>query len=104
MQDVALVRIEQLAPLHYAGIVKVIKRYPNVKQVVWFQEEHKNSGAWSYVYPRISSVLEWLKKEGKINNSELKCVSRKTSASPAIGKKTKHNAQQVEILNALYAD
>jgi 2-oxoglutarate dehydrogenase complex dehydrogenase (E1) component-like enzyme len=87
---VALVRIEQLAPLHYEKIVQALERYPNASQIVWFQEEHKNAGAWRYVQPRISVILEALKKKGKIRTDELLCVARKTSASPAVGKKSKH--------------
>ena len=92
--DVALVRIEQLAPLHYARIVDAILRYPNAKDIVWFQEEARNAGAWRYVEPRLSVILETLKAQGKIRTSELQCVSRKTSAAPAVGKKSWHDEEQ----------
>lgn len=95
-------RVEQIAPLHYSALVNVLQRYVNATQFVWFQEEHRNSGAWSYVNPRISVVLEWLHRNGKVRSSLLECVSRKTSASTAVGKKKKHDEEQVEILNKLY--
>ena len=95
MQDVALVRIEQIAPLHYESLVKILSKYSNARQVVWFQEEHRNSGAWSYVQPRISVILEWLHKNNKVQSSHLECVSRKTSASTAVGKKKKHDEEQI---------
>lgn len=95
-------RVEQIAPLHYSALVSTFERYSNATQFVWFQEEHRNSGAWSYVNPRISLLLEWLHKNGKIRSSLLECVSRKTSASTAVGKKKKHDEEQVEILTKLF--
>jgi 2-oxoglutarate dehydrogenase E1 component len=89
------VRIEQIAPLHYSALVSVLERYVNATQIVWFQEEHRNSGAWNYVNPRISVVLEWLHRNGKVKSSLLECVSRKTSASTAVGKKKKHDEEQI---------
>ena len=79
-----------------------MKRYKNATQFVWFQEEHRNSGALSYVLPRISVILEWLHKNQKVRSSVLECVSRRTSASTAVGKKKKHDEEQVEILNKLF--
>jgi len=96
------VRIEQIAPLHYSALVNVLQRYANATEFVWFQEEHRNSGAWSYVCPRISVLLEWLHRNGKVRSSLLECVSRKASASTAVGKKKKHDEEQVEILNRLF--
>jgi 2-oxoglutarate dehydrogenase complex dehydrogenase (E1) component-like enzyme len=89
------VRIEQIAPLHYSSLVTILQKYKNATQFVWFQEEHRNSGAWGYVSPRISVVLEWLHKNKKVNSSLLECVSRKTSASTAVGKKKKHDDEQI---------
>lgn len=48
-QDVAIVRVEQLAPFPFDSLADAtIGRYPNA-ELVWVQEEPKNSGAWSYV-------------------------------------------------------
>ena len=80
----------------------MLKQYSNASEIVWFQEEARNAGAWRYVEPRISVVLEVLKKKGQIKTNELTCISRKTSASPAVGKKSKHDEEQVEILKQLY--
>ena len=41
--------------------MKEIGKYPNA-EVVWVQEEHKNQGAWSYVQPRIESVMKHKKQ------------------------------------------
>ena len=51
-EDIALIRIEQLFPLHKEKIQAVIDRYPNVEEYVWAQEEPRNMGAWSYMLQR----------------------------------------------------
>lgn len=96
-------RLEQIAPLHYSKLVKIFEKYSNAGEIVWFQEEHKNAGAWEYLNPRISLVLEVLKKNGKVKSGVLECVSRKSAAAPATGKKSKHDAEQGDILRRLYA-
>ncbi len=75
----------------YLGLKSLLEQYPNAEQFVWFQEEHKNSGPWTYIGPRISFVLDWLKSENKIRTTSLDLSSRKVSASPAVGKKKKHD-------------
>ena len=102
IQDVALVRIEQIAPLHYSGLIKIFEKYSNASEIIWFQEEHKNAGAWQYLNPRISLVLEVLKKKNKVKTGNLDCISRRTAASPAVGSKSKHDIENVEILRRLY--
>jgi 2-oxoglutarate dehydrogenase complex dehydrogenase (E1) component-like enzyme len=47
-------------------------------------------------------ALEELKKTGVLKNYRLGCVSRKNSASPAVGKKSKHDLEQTEILKELF--
>jgi len=79
-----------------------VEQYSNATQFVWFQEEHKNSGPWAYLGPRISFVLDWLKSEGKITTSSLDLYARKVSASPAVGKKKKHDEEQAALLKDLF--
>jgi 2-oxoglutarate dehydrogenase complex dehydrogenase (E1) component-like enzyme len=52
--------------------------------------------------PRISFVLDWLKSENKIKTSSLDVYSRKVSASPAVGKKKKHDEEQAVLLKDLF--
>ena len=97
-----MVRVEQLAPFNYLSLKAVVEQYPNASEFAWFQEEHKNSGPWAYLGPRISFVLDWLKSEGKIRTSSLDLFSRKASASPAVGKKKKHDEEQAGLLKDLF--
>jgi 2-oxoglutarate dehydrogenase E1 component len=59
-QDVgatAVVRIELLYPFPEDEIRTVVEGYPNLREVVWVQEEPKNAGAWSFVEPRLRELL-----------------------------------------------
>ena len=44
--DIAIVRIEQLAPLPKRRLSKTLDQYPNAEQYFWVQEEPANQGAW----------------------------------------------------------
>lgn len=48
-EDVALVRIEQLYPLHAESLEGIITKYSGRKEIIWAQEEPENMGAWSYI-------------------------------------------------------
>ena len=87
--NVALVRIEQLFPLHLEKIQKVIERYPNVEKYVWAQEEPKNMGAWSHVLQRLDLV-------------KLEVASRPYSSVPAPGSSTRDKRRQQRVINAVF--
>jgi 2-oxoglutarate dehydrogenase E1 component len=54
-KDVAILTLEQVAPMPYLQIIEATKIYPNA-HIRWVQEEHMNSGCWTYVQPRLNSV------------------------------------------------
>ncbi|ULC59472.1 2-oxoglutarate dehydrogenase E1 component [Flaviramulus sp. BrNp1-15] len=88
-EDVALVRIEQLFPLHFEKIQEVINRYPNVEKHVWAQEEPKNMGAWSYMLQRMDLV-------------KLEVCSRPYNSVPAPGSSTRDKRRQQRVINAVF--
>jgi len=47
--------------------------------------------------------LDWLKSEGKTSTSSLDVYARKASASPAVGKKKKHDEEQAGLLNDIFS-
>ncbi len=51
-EDVALIRLEQIFPLHTEKLEKVFSRYTNAENFIWAQEEPRNMGAWSYILQR----------------------------------------------------
>ena len=91
--DTAIVRIEQLYPLHDERLHAIIKRYPAAKHIVWCQEEPKNNGAWTFIAPRVA----------EISGVTLAYAGRPESASPATGSSGKHKEQQASLLNQAFA-
>jgi 2-oxoglutarate dehydrogenase E1 component len=89
--DVALVRIEQLFPLHLEKIQKVIDRYPNVENYIWAQEEPRNMGAWSFMLERFDLV-------------KLNVRSRKYYAVPAAGSSTRFKKRHKAVIDSVFND
>ncbi|MDH5263607.1 MAG: 2-oxoglutarate dehydrogenase E1 component, partial [Betaproteobacteria bacterium] len=92
IEDVALVRLEQLYPFPHAEFAEQIALYPNAKSVVWAQEEPANQGAWHRIQ---HYLLEHLRAD-----QVLTAAQRKSSASPAVGYLQLHNQQQKELIDA----
>tara|TARA_R110002049_G_scaffold306447_4_gene504932 strand:+ start:40 stop:2787 length:2748 start_codon:yes stop_codon:yes gene_type:complete len=90
-EDVALVRIEQLFPLHLDKIQEVINRYPNVEEYAWAQEEPQNMGAWSHILQRMDLV-------------NLTLYSRAYSSVPAPGSSTRDKRRQKRVIDAVFGD
>ncbi|CAL2055195.1 subunit of E1(0) component of 2-oxoglutarate dehydrogenase [Tenacibaculum sp. 190524A05c] len=87
--DVALVRIEQLFPLHNDKIKAVMDRYPNVDRYVWAQEEPKNMGAWLHMLDRFELA-------------NLECVSEAYRAAPAAGSKKRSEERHQAIIDKVF--
>ncbi|CAA7261195.1 unnamed protein product [Cyclocybe aegerita] len=98
--DVAFVRIEELAPFPFKELANVLSSYTNVEEFVWLQEEPRNQGAHSHVAGRIGSVLEKTGWKGK----GLRYIGRKESPIPAPGVGRLYQAQQKRLLEAPFED
>ena len=95
--NAAVARQELLYPFPTDALKALLARYPNLKHVVWTQEEPRNMGALTFVGPRLRSVVP--------RTVPLTYVARPERASPAEGKATRHAAQQEElVLEALGLD
>lgn len=92
MHDMAIIRIEQLYPLHTEKLKEVINRYKKVKSSAWVQEEPKNMGAAGFILP----LLQELMPEIKVG-----CVGRIRSASPAAGSYALHKQQHAMLIRDL---
>ncbi|MDB2658300.1 2-oxoglutarate dehydrogenase E1 component [Flavobacteriaceae bacterium] len=90
-EDLALVRIEQLFPLHLEKIQRVIDRYPAVKEYIWAQEEPRNMGAWSFMLERLELV-------------KLNVRSRKYYAVPAAGSSTRFKKRHKAVIDSVFSD
>ncbi|HRE12973.1 MAG TPA: 2-oxoglutarate dehydrogenase E1 component [Usitatibacteraceae bacterium] len=92
IEDIAIVRIEQLYPFPHQEFAEQLALYPGAKSVVWAQEEPANQGAWHRIQ---HYLLEHLRPD-----QVLTAAQRKSSASPAVGYLALHNQQQKELIDA----
>lgn len=90
INDIAIARLEQLYPFPDKDVKDYLKSLKNVKEVVWCQEEPKNMGAWFFVASRFSEVLA--------SGQKLRFAGRQASASPAVGQKKVHDAEQLQLI------
>ncbi|KAH3901313.1 probable 2-oxoglutarate dehydrogenase, mitochondrial [Saccharomycodes ludwigii] len=95
----AFARIEQIHPFPFAQLRDLFNSYPNLEDIVWCQEEPFNMGAWSFVSPRIQTVL---KETEKYKNEVARYCGRDPSASVAAGNKPLHNAQEAAFLKEVF--
>ncbi|GIW74000.1 MAG: 2-oxoglutarate dehydrogenase subunit E1 [Phycisphaerales bacterium] len=93
-QDVALVRVEQLYPLHKAMLAGVLARYDKAQRIVWVQEEPRNMGAYLFMDDAMRRDLR-----GSLPDGQLHYIGRKASASPATGSKRRHKIEQEQIIS-----
>ena len=87
--DIALVRIEQLFPLHETQLETVLAGYKNAKRFVWAQEEPKNMGAWSYMLERFPKL-------------RLEVASREYHAAPAAGSSARFKKRHQKVIAKVF--
>ncbi|WP_282133907.1 2-oxoglutarate dehydrogenase E1 component [Seonamhaeicola maritimus] len=84
-KDVALIRMEQLFPLHLDRIQEIISRYPNAEKYIWAQEEPKNMGAWGFMAQRLDIV-------------KLEVCARPYNSVPAPGSSARDKRRQRQVI------
>ncbi|MGH2481169.1 MAG: 2-oxoglutarate dehydrogenase E1 component, partial [Ktedonobacteraceae bacterium] len=89
-EDVALVRVEELYPFPQGALKRVLARYPQVKEVLWVQEEPQNMGAWKYIAPHVKALLD--------TKVKLRVLARPESCSPATGFSELFQAEQETLI------
>jgi len=94
--QVAVARVEQLAPFQNSALRALVGRYPALTEVVWLQEEPSNMGAWSYMEPRLRDLVD-----GQL---PVRYVGRPERASPAEGSAEQHADEQARIVASAFAD
>ncbi len=100
LENVAIVRIEQLYPLPEARILEEVAKYPNLEGIVWTQEEPRNQGAWYYLAPHLFRLIAPPKPATRPTKAYLlEPVARPSSAAPAAGSMQMHIAQQQKVIN-----
>jgi 2-oxoglutarate dehydrogenase E1 component len=91
LNNVAIIRIEQLYPFPKKALTHELSKYPNAQQIIWCQEEPQNQGVWFSSQHNIIGCL--------LNGQVLQYAGRNSAASPAVGSASLH-AQQQEALVA----
>jgi 2-oxoglutarate dehydrogenase E1 component len=95
VDDVAIVRVEQLYPFPGEQMLQVAQSYRNARQLVWLQEEPENMGPWAFV-----EHATWRVKERGYDVSH---VARVPSGSPATGSGKIHEQEHLELFDGIFA-
>jgi len=89
--DTAIVRIEQLYPLHRKRLAEIARKYTGAR-IVWAQEESENMGAWSFVAPQLAELF----------HLQPLYAGRDASASPAVGSLALHKLELAAFLKQAF--
>jgi 2-oxoglutarate dehydrogenase E1 component len=96
IEDTAIARLEQLYPFPHAELSDLIAGYPNLKQLVWVQEEPENMGAWRGIRHRLERHVP--------SGVALRYVGRQEAASPATGSHRVHEEEEAALVDAALED
>jgi 2-oxoglutarate dehydrogenase E1 component len=94
--DVAIIRLEQLYPLHDESLEKVLESYAEKIPVLWVQEEPQNMGAWRFLHEKFGKHL--------FGRWPFAVVARAESASPATGSSGAHKMEQQRLIRRAFGD
>ncbi|MBT8099735.1 MAG: 2-oxoglutarate dehydrogenase E1 component, partial [Gammaproteobacteria bacterium] len=92
LDNVAVVRIEQLYPFPIDEYAAILKKYSHVDEIVWCQEEPQNQGAWYQIRHRLQEPLK--------DSQQLYYAGRPSAAAPASGIYKVHVQQQQALVEA----
>lgn len=94
LNNVAIVRLEQLYPFPKKALIAELGKYPQAKEVVWCQEEPQNQGIW---FSSAHNMKDCLRPD-----QTLHYAGREFAAAPAVGSHALHaQQQQTLVLQAL---
>ena len=93
--QVAICRVEQLAPFPRVALREVLDGYPSLDEVAWLQEEPENMGAWDWVRGQLLETIE--------DRCSLRFIGRVRSASPSEGSATWHQINQRKLVDEAFA-
>ncbi len=86
----AVARVELLYPFPEGQILELMGRYPNLREVLWVQEEPRNMGARAHMFPRLMQIMPQEMHFGYIGRPE--------RASPGEGYPAAHIDEQNRIV------
>ncbi|MDI9397894.1 MAG: 2-oxoglutarate dehydrogenase E1 component, partial [Candidatus Pacebacteria bacterium] len=89
----AIVRLEQIYPLHAKKLTEILSRHSPDAETIWCQEESENMGAWAHLALRLPSVIK----------KPVRYVGRDASSSPATGSLIIHTLEQNQLIEEAFA-
>jgi 2-oxoglutarate dehydrogenase E1 component len=87
---VAIGRVELLYPFPEAQLLDLIGQYPNLREVLWVQEEPRNMGARAHMFPRLMQIMP--------DSMHFGFIGRPERASPGEGYPVAHAQEQSRIV------
>jgi 2-oxoglutarate dehydrogenase E1 component len=92
--EVAICRVEQLYPFPIVALGEVLDTYPNLRDIVWLQEEPENMGAWEFARPILQEMIG--------DRCPLRYVGRARSSSPSEGSSAWHQLNQKALVEQAF--
>src|SRR5213593_1809251 len=89
-QHVAIARVELLYPFPHAELAALIRGYPNLREIVWVQEEPRNMGPQKFMLPQLRELVG--------PEVSVRDIGRPERSSPAEGYPAAHQAEQARIV------
>ncbi len=86
--NTAIIRVEQLYPLHRDRLAELADAYGRDARLVWCQEEPQNMGAWSFIAPQLEEIF----------GRKPAYAGRDAASSPAVGLLALHRMQLATFL------
>ncbi|MCE0484904.1 MAG: 2-oxoglutarate dehydrogenase E1 component [Methylacidiphilales bacterium] len=93
IDNAAIVRVEQLYPLHEKKLQDAVASYAKAEKIIWCQEESANMGAWSFIEPRLR----------KLFGRDILYAGREASASTATGSHAIHELEQRQLVEQAFS-
>jgi 2-oxoglutarate dehydrogenase E1 component len=90
--DTAIIRLEQFYPFPETQLKAVIRKYKQVRQFNWVQEEPENMGAWFFVRWRLEKLIK----------KSLEYIGRNAAASPATGFPSIYRKEQTAVTDTAF--
>jgi 2-oxoglutarate dehydrogenase E1 component len=94
-RHVAIARLELLYPFPAEALADLVRRYPNVREILWLQEEPANMGARKWVVPQLL--------EAAPPGVSVRHAARPERSSPAEGYPAAHKAEQLRLVTEALA-
>ena len=93
IDDTAIIRIEQVYPLHRDKLSRILERHPDAQTFVWCQEESYNMGARGFIREHLREL---------VSTGSIAYAGRDRSTSPATGSRAIHLLEQMDLVKRAF--